>query len=71
MYYREEQSSAREAGDLIGGRYLQEDGPAPSDSHCGGMGGGTILWLFNFWSSSLKEGIVCDMFILGKRQCFG
>lgn len=57
MYYREEQSSAKEAGDLIGGRYEKEDGPAPFLLSLRGWGG-TILWPFHFWSRGLKESTI-------------
>lgn len=76
MYYKEEQSSAREAGDLTReGRYLQEDGPAPSHSHSGRGGEEEVPFcgplIFGVAVEKRVLCIVCDMFIMGKRQCFG
>lgn len=54
MYYREEQSPAKEAGKSDRGQIWKQRQSCPLLTLTSQVGG-TVLWLFSFWNRGLEE----------------
>lgn len=60
MYYREEQSPAKEAGKSDRGQIWKQRQSCPLLTLTSQVGG-TVLWLFSFWNRGLEESPVYCM----------